>query len=57
MGRWASDMLSLSSLFLIIALILFILAAFGVASSKVNLTALGLAFLTAALLAGNVVVG
>jgi hypothetical protein len=46
-------MLSLSSLFLIIALILFILAAFGVASSKVNLTALGLAFLTAALMAGQ----
>lgn len=42
--------LTLASLFLLIALILFILAAVGVPSGRFSLIAAGLAFVTAALL-------
>lgn len=50
-------MLSLFTLFLIIALILFILAAIGVAVSRVNLIASGLAFATLAFLVAGISVG
>ena len=43
-------MLSFAGLFLIIALVLFVLAAFGVASGRINLIAAGLAFCVAAAL-------
>ena len=36
---------------LIVALVLFVVAAFGVAAGKINLLALGLAFLAGALIA------
>jgi len=44
--------MSLATLFLVIALICFILAAIGVAVSRVNLIAAGLAFVVAAALFG-----
>lgn len=40
-------------MFALIALVLFVLAAFGVDFDSVNIIALGLAFLAAALLLGN----
>lgn len=43
--------MTLATLFLLAALVLFVLSAFGV-TSRVNLTAAGLASLTAALLTG-----
>lgn len=43
----------IATVLLIIALVLFIFAAIGV-SSRVNLTAAGLAFVVAAMLAGDV---
>jgi hypothetical protein len=46
--------MSISGLFLVVALVLFILAAVNVPSSKINLVALGLAFCVAAALAGSV---
>ena len=47
--------MTLQLIFLICALVSFLLATFGVAS-KINLTALGLAFLTLSMLVGNVVI-
>lgn len=44
--------MSIAILFLLVALILFVIAALGVASGRVNLVAAGLAFVTAAQLAG-----
>lgn len=44
--------MSIATLFLLIALILFVIAALGVASGRVNLVAAGLAFATAAQLIG-----
>jgi hypothetical protein len=44
--------MTLRFLFLIVALVCFVLAALGVNSPRVNLTALGLAFATAAFLFG-----
>lgn len=46
--------MTLGTIFLIVALILFILAAIGVPSSRVNLTAAGLAFWVGAVLIGHV---
>ena len=45
--------MTIASILLLLALLCFILAAFGVAS-RVSLTDVGLALLTAALLIGNV---
>lgn len=42
--------MTLSTILLLFAFIIFLLAAFGVSSPKVNLVALGLAFATAATL-------
>jgi hypothetical protein len=46
-------MLSLAVILLIIAVILFVLAAFQVTSSQINLTALGLAFGFGSFLCGS----
>lgn len=46
--------MALGTIFLIVALIMFILSAIGIPASRVNLTAVGLAFLTAAFLVGHV---
>jgi hypothetical protein len=43
--------MTLSTIFLIIAMILFALAAFGAGAPRISLTPLGLAFLAAAMLA------
>lgn len=48
--------MALGTIFLIVALVLFILAAIGVPASRVNLTAAGLAFMAAAMLVGRVVI-
>ncbi len=48
--------MSVAALILIIALILFVLAALGVASGRINLTAAGLALLTLYLLLGSGIV-
>lgn len=45
--------MSVAALFLIIALVLFVLAAFGVGGGRINLTSAGLACLTASLLLGT----
>ena len=49
--------MTLSAVLLVVALILFLLAAFGVVVQRVNFVALGLALLTlAALIGGRVIV-
>lgn len=45
--------MTIAALLLIIALICFILAAFGVATDRINLIALGLAFYVGSLLVGG----
>jgi len=48
--------MGLSLILLVVALVLFILAAIGI-GGRINLTAAGLACLTAAMLAGRAVLG
>ena len=48
--------MDLAAIFLLIAVIVFLLAAFGVASSRVNLVALGLAFVALAMLLGTAII-
>lgn len=48
--------MTIATLFLLIALVLFVCAALGV-STRVNLTAAGLACLAASMLAGGLVLG
>ena len=45
--------MTLGTIFMVVALICFLLAAFNVAVKKVSLVALGLAFLTLAMLIGE----
>lgn len=45
--------MALGTIFLIVALVLFILSAIGIPASRVNLTAAGLAFMAAAMLVGR----
>jgi hypothetical protein len=49
--------MTIGTILLIIALICFVLAAFGFAFPRVNLTAAGLAFAVASVLAGSEIVG
>ncbi len=49
--------MTLAGVLMILALICFILGAFGVAVSRVSLTDLGLAFLTGSLLVGANLIG
>jgi hypothetical protein len=44
---------TIPTILLVLALACFVLAAFGASAGRVSLTPLGLAFLTAAMLAGN----
>jgi len=43
----------LSTIFLIVALVLFILSAVGVSAPRINFTSAGLAFVTASMLVGR----
>lgn len=49
--------MSLTALFLLLALILFVIAAIGVPSGRVNLVSAGLTFMTSAMLVGVGVIG
>lgn len=49
--------MTVGTILLILALVCFLLAAFGVAVARINLTAAGLACATASVLAGSAILG